>query len=69
MLILFSVIHLNAETWIKDDDAIKLNFNGYNFISNHHTDKERVEGSARNYSQTGLEAKFFLPKNFFFCLS
>ena len=34
----FSVLVI-TETWIKDDYPYDLNFDGYNFISNHHSDR------------------------------
>lgn len=41
----FSVLAI-TETWIKDDDPYDLNFDGYNSISNHRSDRtERLRSS------------------------
>ena len=37
----FSVLAI-TETWIRDDDRYDLNFDGYNFISNHRSDRTGV---------------------------
>ena len=60
----FSVLAI-TETWIKDDEPYDLNFDGYNSISNHRSD--RTGGGVGLYIDEKLTYQVLTEYNISFC--